>query len=495
MAKFRNTNVNKTKTVNLAGGQAYKESTKLELVSLLLTSFVNDKFYESADSQLNRLAQMVKDLPDKKFAAKAAIYARNEFGMRSITHALAAELVANVKGEQWTKNAISKIVKRADDMLEILAYYASKYGKPIPNSLKKGLRKAIGGFNSYELAKYKGSKSDVKMVDLVNLVHPKGNENNSDALKKLVIGELKSTETWEAKLSDAGKQVSEIADETEKAEKLTELKKDAWKEMLEKKKLGYFALLRNLRNIIEQAPECLDLACEQLVDKEAIKRSLVLPFRFQTAMTEVTKVHGSRKAVMAISEALDASVANVPKFNGKTLIALDESGSMSGKPWEIGSLFAAVLFKANEDADLMTFSNDARFQRPNPLDSVSTISKALDCSQGGTNFHSIFDKAKEKYDRIIILSDLQGWMEGAASFSWIASSSGKPLSKTFLDYKKRTGADPKIFSFDLNGHGTLQFPESNVYCIAGWSERIFEVMKLLEEDRNALINKIEQIEL
>lgn len=494
MAKFRNTNVNKTKTVNLAGGQAYKESTKLELVSLLLTSFVNDKFYEKSTDQLDRLANLVKTIPDKKFVAKAAIYARNEFGMRSITHALAAELVKEVKEQSWTKVAISKIVKRADDMLEILAYYADKYGKPIPNSLKKGLRLAIGNFNSYELAKYKGSKSTVKMVDLVNLVHPKGNDKNTDALKKLIVGELKSTETWEAKLSDAGQKVSEIADETEKAEKLTELKKDAWKGLLETKKLGYFALLRNLRNIIEQAPDCLDMACEQLVDKESIKRSLVMPFRFQTAINEVSKVSGSRKAVKAISDALDLSVMNVPKFEGKTLIALDESGSMAGKAWDIGSLFAAVLFKANEGADLLTFGNDARYQRPNPNDSVSTIAKSMDPSMGGTNFHSIFDKAAVKYDRVIILSDMQGWMERTASFSFM-NTHNAPLSKTFTDYKKRTGADPKIFSFDLNGYGTLQFPENNVFCIAGFSEKIFDVMKLLEEDREALINKIEQIEL
>jgi hypothetical protein len=118
----------------------------------------------------------------------------------------------------------------------------------------------------------------------------------------------------------------------------------------------------------------------------------------------------------------------------------------------------------------------------------------MDPSMGGTNFHSIFDKAAVKYDRVIILSDMQGWMERTASFSFM-NTNNTPLSKTFTDYKKRTGADPKIFSFDLNGYGTLQFPENNVFCIAGFSEKIFDVMKLLEEDREALINKIEQIEL
>lgn len=40
MARF-NRKATGTKTKNLAGGEAYKESSKLELVSILLTSLVN----------------------------------------------------------------------------------------------------------------------------------------------------------------------------------------------------------------------------------------------------------------------------------------------------------------------------------------------------------------------------------------------------------------------------------------------------------------------
>ena len=49
MSKF-NTTLPKQKTLteNLAGGQAYAASDELALVSLLLTSFVNDQFYRNA---------------------------------------------------------------------------------------------------------------------------------------------------------------------------------------------------------------------------------------------------------------------------------------------------------------------------------------------------------------------------------------------------------------------------------------------------------------
>ena len=83
---------------NAAGGDAYEQSEKLALVSFLLTSFLKDKFYESESEQLDRLVKMVEDAKDKKFVAKAALFARREFGMRSVTHVVTAEIARLVKG-------------------------------------------------------------------------------------------------------------------------------------------------------------------------------------------------------------------------------------------------------------------------------------------------------------------------------------------------------------------------------------------------------------
>ncbi len=44
MSKFNTTLTGTTKTTNYAGGDAYKQSSELELVSILLTSFVTDTF-------------------------------------------------------------------------------------------------------------------------------------------------------------------------------------------------------------------------------------------------------------------------------------------------------------------------------------------------------------------------------------------------------------------------------------------------------------------
>src|SRR5688572_12377507 len=93
MARFNKTVTQPvTLTTNLAGGEAYQETPELAVVSLLLTSLVQDQFYRTAGEQIVELKRLAAAVSDKEFLMKAAVYARNEFGNRSITHALAAEL-------------------------------------------------------------------------------------------------------------------------------------------------------------------------------------------------------------------------------------------------------------------------------------------------------------------------------------------------------------------------------------------------------------------
>lgn len=479
MSRFNTTSAG-TKTINLAGGQAYKQSPELELISILLTSFATDDFYRSANDTFERLKELVR-ICDKKFVAQAAIYARTQFGMRSITHCVASELAKYISGEAWAKDFYSSVVYRPDDMMEILSYHTSRNGK-LSNSMKKGIAKAFDKFDAYSLAKYRGEGKGFKLIDVVNLVHPTPTEKNSEAIALLVKGELKSFDTWETELSKAGQTATT---EDEKAE----FKKDVWVNLIREKKIGYFALLRNIRNIIEQAPEMVIEAIEMLINEALIKKSLVLPFRYLSAFEEVQKMPQGkevRAVMMALNVAVDIAVNNVPKFDGETLVVLDVSGSMNEShlgtksPHVIGALFSAVLAKSN-NCDFMVFSDDAKYHNINPMDSTITISNSLRFAEGGTNFHSIFERANKKYDRIIILSDMQGWIGNTAPHA------------SFEKYKNTMVANPFVYSFDLKNYGSMQFPETNVFAIAGFSEKVFDIMKLMEQDKKALVNEIKKV--
>lgn len=470
MSKF-NSVTKGTKTTNLAGGEAFTESPKLALVSHVLTSFVNDQFYRSAEDGLQELRGMIGK-SDSLFVAKLALYARLKFGLRSVSHVLAAEVARTAKGQEWTKNFFDKIIYRPDDMTEILAYYYEHVAKNEPNALRKGFKKAFARFDAYKLGKYRGEGKGVSLVDVANVVHPA----HTEAVASLIKGQLKQTETWESQLS-SGKDKAQV-----------------WSDLLSENKLGYFALLRNLRNILETVPGLIDKVCEVLTNEQLISKSLVMPFRFIAAMDAISEASlptiETRKILQAINTAVDYSLKNVPAFDGSTLVVVDASGSMTSDhtsakcPIKIASIFAAALYKSNA-ADLMLFDDDAKYHNYNPGDSVMGISGRIirEARGGSTNFKAPFDIANKVYDRIIILSDMQGWVGYDAP------------TRAFADYKKRTGANPKIYSFDLTGHGTLQFPEPQVFCLAGFSEKVFDIMKLLEQDKNALVNAIESVEL
>jgi 60 kDa SS-A/Ro ribonucleoprotein len=473
MSRFNQTTTNTKHVINRAGGEAFQETPELALASLLLTSFLKDQYYRSGKDTMKELVGLVSQV-DKYYAAQAAIYARNEFGMRSVSHVVAGEIGLHVHGQPWTRRFFDKVIRRPDDMLEIASYYHSQSGKRNwPNAMKKGFARALTRFNDYQLAKYRGEDKRISLVDIVNFSHPVTQDKKLAAtFKALVDGKLRSAETWEAKLSKAGKS--------------DDAKAEAWEDLLANRKIGYFALLRNLRNIRQQAPALIPIACELLQDEALIRKSLVLPFRYITAYEEVKT---DRQLAQALTRAIDIACKNVPVFDGKTLVAVDVSGSMSGQPYDIAKLFAAIMYKAT-DSDILLFDSNTYQYTPNPDDSTLTIANSLPFNGGGTSYSVIFDEVtrqKARYDRIFILSDGQAWMDNAY---W----STRSVKTAFADYRTKINPEVRLYSFDLQGYGELTFPEKSVYCIAGWSEKAFDVIKQLESG-GSLVEEIKKVEI
>jgi hypothetical protein len=41
----------------------------------------------------------------------------------------------------------------------------------------------------------------------------------------------------------------------------------------------------------------------------------------------------------------------------------------------------------------------------------------------------------------------------------------------------------------------LQFPQGRIYCLAGWSDRVFEIVQKLDRDPGALVRDVESVPL
>ena len=105
-----------------------------------------------------------------------------------------------------------------------------------------------------------------------------------------------------------------------------------------------------------------------------------------------------------------------------------------------------------------------------------------------TNGHKVIDwliKERRVMDKVMLFTDMQLW-----DSYWYGDS----LAKSWDRYKS-LAPDAKLYLFDLAGYGQmpLSLVEKDVYLIAGWSERIFEVLSAIDngEDALSVINKID----
>lgn len=497
--------------VNHEGGKGYQYDSKSELVAMLATGLDN-KYYEKLGERETRLSDVIADVAktDKTFVAKALVYARTVMGQRTVTHFGAVELAKALAGDGLGAKFFSKrarkanaggIIYRLDDMLEIAAcYQARNPGKQLSNAIKKGFKAALEAADEYELAKYQAKNRDLSLVDIVNLVHPKPSEKMTPVFAKLMKGELKQFNTVEDKNTKAGQEVAakvkagEITAEEATVE-LNTAKEDNFAELIKERKIGYLALLRNLRNILKTGAktEIVNGACELLTDAKLIKQSLVFPHQIDLALEILLDEFGGQANafVKALNTAYELSIPNLTELfkTGKTAVVFDSSGSMSsaiqlanrnnGSEAAIAkaALIAATLAKGI-NADVFHFADRCDAIKFNPLDTVNTLKNQFLAKQGsvgyGTAFNSIMRTLNGKYDRVFVISDMQG--------------------ADMLDSKEYSNTH--IYSVDITGYGTTMFkPGSKVYKIFGYSSDIYELIKKVEIDPQALIKEIEKIEI
>lgn len=518
MARYNTLKSKTVKTVTThQGGQGFKYEPKIELVSILATG-IDNKFYEKESDRTQRLTSVIAEVAkkDKNFVAKALVYARSVMGQRTVTHLGAVELAKYLSGDDLGKRFYSKrnrkenrggIVYRLDDMLEITACYQAKNpGKPLSNAIKKGFKAALEAADAYELAKYQAKTKDISLVDIVNLVHPKPSEKMKPIFEKLMRGELKQFNTVEDKNTFAGQEIAKKVKEGEitkedAAKELAEAKESNYAELIRTRKIGYLALLRNLRNILKNSSDkgLINEACGLLTDEKFVRTSLVFPHQIDLALEILIQEFSSsqiREVVVALNRAYELSIPNLTELftTGRTAIVYDGSGSMtsaikvnnkkgSDSAINKAALIAATLAKGI-GGDVYQFSDSTNRVTYNPGDSINSIKNKFRASAqgGGTYFGSIFGVLDGAYDRIFVISDMQG----ADDIS---------RQSTFQAYKAKHGINPHIYAVDLCGYGTTMFKGDRVYQILGYSADIYELIKKVEIDPKALIKEIEAIEI
>lgn len=538
MSKFNTMIKEQSMTLNHEGAEAFGLSAEMELYTAVVTASLSDKFYETANERIKRIAELVGKC-DARFVAQLAVYARREMNLRSVPLFLVVELAKHHSGDNLVSRTIEKVVLRADEIMELLHCYQWRNSQnttcteasapkkklaKLSHQIQVGLQRAFNNFDEYQFAKYDRNNLEVKLRDALFIVHPKAKDDAQQKLfDKITSKTLETPYTWETELSALGQQ--EFESDVDKQMAFTK----KWEELIDSGKLGYMAMLRNLRNFLENgiSRESLTDVANRLSDEREVIRSKQFPFRFLSAYREVNRVENKKTQVMfealqkaalattqdngaedkqlllnALEKAVLATSNNIAGFDEHTrvLLACDVSGSMyspispksSVKNYDIGLVLAMLLKNRCKNVVSGIFGDEWKLVNLPSTGILSNVEKMYEregevgYSTNGYKVIEYLNRENIVLDKVMMFTDCQMW----DSYGNIHS-----IRKEWNKYKQ-IAPNAKLYLFDLSGYGTtpLNIIRDDVTLIAGWSDRIFEMLEAIEKGSSA-IEEIKRIEV
>jgi hypothetical protein len=448
-----------------------------------------DSFYESGESQADRIKKLAAQCP-YDFVAQVAIEARVVHGLRHVPLLLARELARHPGRHAATdsklKDVLPKIITRADQLGEFVQlYWATNYGKKsLPAQVKKGLATAFERFDAYALAKNDHQSAIVKLRDVAFLVHARQAKGSSmidagdrvtvkertykdaagatigtarlarlpgSTLDQLCEGKLPTPDTWETRLSAAGKD--------------PEARRRAWFDLLATSMLGGLAWLRNLR----------------LMDKDGVPQSAICAYGESLAMNGKLKGIFPHQFLTAArvcpwaEPTLERLVLNAlegaTKLRGRTVVLVDVSGSMDAPlsknglrgddgPTRLDTALglAVAAREVCEEVAIFTFSEVliGVADHKSPLRGFA-LARAVAGSQshGGTYLRAALERLRElskiDWDRTLIITDEQS-TDGPPG-----PALGRGYVMNIAGYDKTIAAGPTWTSISGWSSGVLQY--------------------------------------
>ena len=413
--------------------------------SVLACLLWEDQFYEDGQQIADRIAGLIQEVPPE-VVASLAVEARLGQHLRHVPLLLARELART--GGPLVADTIYTIIQRPDELTEFLALYWKDGKEPLSAQVKKGLARAFTKFDAYQLAKYDRDGA-VKLRDVLFLVHPVAKDEGQQAeWDALVEGTLPAPDTWEVALSGGGD------------------KREHWTRLLQEKRLGGLALLRNLRNM-EQAKVDSSLIIAAI---EGHPFHRVLPFRFLAAAAHAPRYEP------VLDRAMVRAAGAMQTLPGKTVLVVDHSGSMqsrlSGRSqltrFDAAAGLAILLREVCEEVEVVCYSSVGySYRRGNDRGAVTVPARrgmALrdamvnSIQWGGTDTEAGKQLADHLgYDRVIILTDEQ-------SHTALSGPDGLGYVVNVASAKNGIGYGPWLH-------------------IDGWSESVVRYIQTIEEER------------
>jgi hypothetical protein len=333
------------------------------------------------------------------------------------------------------------------------------------------MRDRLERASAYELAKYRLDVKVAKTVDVVRLVHAKG-----DAVSGLVRGALSNDgATWEAIVSKEGST------------------RETWTKATGV--MGHLALLRNLRNLAAHDVPT-DAYLGRLV--ASARGSRTLPFRYASAYFALDRSPYAGPVKDALEACLEVSLAELPRLGGRVVALVDNSGSAQGTTTSsmgkmrvstIGNLTGLFAARTGDAGSLGVFGD--RLERV-AVSRRAGVFEQLRHAEGlargiGTATENgiwlFFDRAireREHVDHLFVFSDMQaghGGLYGSDPKAYAPFAfRGRyiDVAKLVAEYRRAVNPRVLVYLVQIAGYVDTLVPETydRTFILGGWSEGV-----------------------
>ncbi|MFD8142843.1 TROVE domain-containing protein [Streptomyces sp. NPDC059708] len=490
-----------------AGGPAFAREPREELFLLAVGNFVSERtFHESGWERDERYVRLVTALAveDPVWTAGLLRWLRTGADMRtaSLVGAAAyvsARLAVGAADGPSNRSVVDSVLQRADEPGEFLAHWTGRYGRTLPQPVKRGIADAVRRlYSARSLLKYDTPSKDFRFGDVLNLVHasPDPGKPWQGALFRYALDRRHHPERAQPPFHDpvlnAHRELAElpvaerraVVTGADAAERLAAagmtweavagwlqgpVDAAAWEALIPS--MGPMALVRNLRNFDEAGvpDEVAALVADRISDPSEVARSRQFPFRYLAAHRHAP----SPRWAAPLERALGHALANVPALPGRTLVLVDRSDSMF---WDTVSerstltradaaaVFGAATALRAEQADLVQFgwhSAVVPFRAGEPVLDVLGRFGAL----GGTNTTAALRARYRGHDRVLIVTDEQ-------------TARHRPGPGGALE---PVPADIPVYTWNLAGYEAAHGPSGpRRYTCGGLTDAAFRMVSLLE---------------
>jgi 60 kDa SS-A/Ro ribonucleoprotein len=347
------------------------------------------------------------------------------------------------------------------------------------------------------------------LADVVKMVHPKPAEAWREAFFAWLIGkpvEAKAlpelTRDLLAFRSGASDEVPAVPFQLLGNETLS---KEQWAHQA--RNMGWQGLRINLNTLARhgafEVPGCIEYVAARLADPQEVAKARVYPYQLLAAYRMMAE--NTPAAIRdALQEALELSLANVPKLEGAVVVCPDVSGSM-GSPVtgyrpgatsqvrciDVAALVAAAVLRKQPAARVMPFEINVVGIQLNPRDSViSNAEKLAGIFGGGTNCSAPLKRladSEARVDTLIMVSDNESWID----------SQRRGASETMRQWEriKKLNPQARLVCIDIQpGPATQAADRDDILNVGGFSDAVFDVIEQFTSGQYSAQHWVEVIE-